>query len=152
MKFKVITLWIVLSSIILPLKGQAVAGNFDWEPFRAKAQFFEPIAPGSALPMKTEKHFQDLDDYIFSFSNDSASGFSKDSTGLQFDFHNVKFSISRYALNLDRDHTINPSDLEKQKQNLIDALPSVLQSSSFSQSFETMGKIFEPNINLHIEF
>lgn len=150
---KFIGMAVVLSLLILTWKGQAVAGNFDWEPFKAKSDFFQPIDPDSATSVATYSSFQNFEDYLFSFNGDGIPSEARKALELQFDFrNNVKFSISRFAFNADRDHTAKLTDLEKQRQDLIDSLASSLQGPSIPKGFETIGKIFQPNINLHIEF
>jgi hypothetical protein len=70
----------------------------------------------------------------------------------QLSINMLKFRISRYATNLDRDRSIRESDMEKQRGSLVQSLPSKLQGSSFQERFEVIGKVFEPNLNLSIEF
>jgi len=41
---------------------------------------------------------------------------------------------------------------ESEKLNTIKSLPSVFLNSPYRDTFESLGKIFEPQVNLSIEF
>ncbi len=41
---------------------------------------------------------------------------------------------------------------ESDKLNAIKSLPSMFLNSSYRDTFESLGKIFEPQVNLSIEF
>ncbi len=150
---------IILPVIVLMWLGTgfgenlSLAGYFGWEPFRTDSFLFQPSNGGEALPPLTGSEFLDADRYQFYINgSDDPKGASNRPDALEFDFRRFKFRISRYAFNPERDHSIRKSDLDKEREKLIQSLPSTLQSSSIQEKFESVGKIFEPNVNLRIEF
>ena len=52
--------------------------------------------------------------------------------------------FTRFTLHPSQRLLIRPSDIDKQKQDLIQALPSTLRSAPLQDSIETVGKIIEP--------
>ncbi len=151
---------IILSVIVLvlglgtgPCECRPLAGYFEWEPFRTDPFLLQPPKGEGLLPALSESEFRDADRYQFYVNGSSELKDDPDRPeALEFDFRRFKFSISRYAFNPDRDHSIRKSDLDRERERLIQSLPSTLQSSSFQDKFESIGKIFEPNVNLRIEF
>jgi len=145
-------LLLILFFISLGLSGQdcSIAGNnFDWDPFKTNHLLYRPY---QNLPAFDE----DLADPNFILEDNNYMNSPKSSPSIseqfQLSINMLKFRISRYATNLDRDRSIRESDMEKQRGSLVQSLPSKLQGSSFQERFEVIGKVFEPNLNLSIEF
>jgi len=125
---------------------------FEWEPFRTDSFLFQAAKEKEIFPLP-DTAFQDSEQYQFYLNGNGHTTSSSDRTeGLELDFHRFKFSISRYTLDLDHDRTIRKSDLDREREKLIQSFPSSLRSSSIQDRFESIGKIFEPKINLRIEF
>ncbi len=149
-------LWVILPLFIFSLSERSLAGYFEWEPFRTVS-----FDSGNSEPSKDVSCFDSLKplnaydnppDYKFSFSQyTDMKEPSKDNGELEFDFRRFKFSLSHTVTNLD--HSIRTSDLEKNRDEMIQSLASALQnSSSYPAKFEALGKVFEPKISLRIEF
>ena len=129
------------------------AGTFEWEPFQTDPSLLPLPNLDKLFPLLPEIEFKDFDRYQFSLNGNSDTKSSQDrSEGLELDLRRFKLSLSRYVLSPDRDHTIRQTDLEKEREKMIQSFPSALQRSSMQDKFETIGKIFEPKVNLSIEF
>ena len=102
----------------------------------------------------TANNFQDFLrlDLFSPLENDDLKNNRPYQEGFQLEFRRFKFSLSRYVLNLDQNHSLRLSDLERQKQDLIKSLPSTIQTGSLQDRMETVGRIIEPSFNLKIEF
>ncbi|MGO9137155.1 MAG: hypothetical protein ACLP9S_00690 [Syntrophales bacterium] len=67
-------------------------------------------------------------------------------------FHNVSVSLSRALLDQMQVDIRQSSGSDVDKLTAIKSLPSMFLNSSYRDNFESLGKIFEPQVNLSIEF
>lgn len=130
--------------------GDLYSRNFDWEPFKAGSFALDTPKWENTAGRIDPLEFRS--DQSLLSGNGNGKGALGDARELELDFRRFKFSISRYVFNTDRDHTIRRSDLERQRESLVHSLPSIISGTSNQDRFDALGKIFEPNINLKIEF
>jgi hypothetical protein len=90
-------------------------------------------------------------DKIISIDRDTAE--RKDDSSLNIlRFHNVSISFSRTLLDQLQVDARQASGSGSDKLYAVKSLPSMFLNSSYRDTFESLGKIFEPQVNLSIEF
>jgi hypothetical protein len=67
-------------------------------------------------------------------------------------FHNFSISFSRTLIDQLQADGRQASESGSDKLYAIKSLPSMFLNSPYKDTFESLGKIFEPQVNLSIEF
>jgi len=123
----------------------------EWEPFKTKTELeLRAVSVPSGknvLPRdefyKTESAIR-IEPYTTDNKNSSMQDILK--------FHNVSISFSRMILQKTQIGAQKPSGEVSDKLNEFKFLPSTFFTSTYRDSFESIGRIFEPQVNLRIEF
>jgi hypothetical protein len=122
-----------------------------WEPFKTRTELGSHAAGVEAdrfLPSRDE--FNETDKIIL-VDLDSADR-KNDSPLNVLRFHNLSISFSRTLIDKLQVDGRQTSGSGNDKLYAIKTLPSVFLNSSYRDTFESLGKIFEPQVNLSIEF
>jgi len=143
----------VFAIMMISILGSSAEAVAEGKPLKSDCVLSQPLN-FNADPACMANDFQDyIRSYLLSYpGKDDPKDLWSDQEGLQLEFRRIKFILSRYAFNPDRDHTVSLSDLQKQKQELIRSVPSMIQNAPFQGSVEAFGKVLEPNFNIKIEF
>jgi len=122
-----------------------------WEPFKTKAElglYAAGVDADRFLPSRDE--FTQTDN-IISMDRDTTE--RKDDSPLNvLRFHNFSISFSRTLIDQLQVDGREASGSGGDKLYAIKSLPSMFLNSSYRDTFESLGKIFEPQVNLSIEF
>lgn len=145
-----------LMSILLLLFVSAANGHTagimtEWEPFKIKSELGLHAVGGRA------------DTRLFSREEinkmGSAMNIERDTTVRKDDsswnvikFRNVRISFTHTMVEQIQRDVINTSGDGSDKLSAIKSLPATLLSPTHRESIESIGKIFEPQVNLGIEF
>jgi hypothetical protein len=131
--------------------GNASGMIADWEPFKANTELGSYLVGVDAdrIPSARDKFIQT--DKIIPIERDIAERRNDGSLNV-LRFHNVSVSFSRTLLDQMQVDIRQSSGNEVDKLSAIKSLPSMLVNSSYRDNFESLGKIFEPQLNLSIEF
>jgi len=122
-----------------------------WEPFKTKTELGPHAAGVDAdrfLPSRDE--FTETDK-IISMDRDSADR-KNDSPLNVLRYHNFSISFSRTLIDQLQVDGRQASGSGSDKLYAIKTLPSMFLNSPYRDTFESLGKIFEPQVNLSIEF
>jgi len=140
----VIPSMIYAESIGLPVETQPVYG----EKFTVKTEFSSPIEMDKTL--SAEDEFSKPRKIITTDSLTEDRNYEGSWNILKY--HNVKISISHTETD-QKAHDISQikSD-DDTKLNAIKSLPNSFLSSQYRDTFQSIGKIFEPEVKLGIEF
>jgi hypothetical protein len=146
----------LLIYLFLLIAVSAVDGNASgmiagWEPFKANTELGSYLVGVDAdrIPSARDKFIQT--DKIIPSERDTAERKNDGSLNV-LRFHNVSVSFSRTLLDQMQVDIRQSSGNEVDKLSAIKSLPSMLVNSSYRDNFESLGKIFEPQLNLSIEF
>jgi hypothetical protein len=145
-----------LMYLFLLIVASAVDGNASgmigaWEPFKTKTELGSYVVGVDAdrIPSARDEFIQT--DKIISMDRDTAE--RKDDSSLNVvRFHNVRISFSRTLLDQLQVDGRQASGSGVDKLYAVKSLPSMFLNSSYRDTFESLGKIFEPQVNLSIEF
>ncbi|MCX5847164.1 MAG: hypothetical protein NTW12_12555 [Deltaproteobacteria bacterium] len=145
-----------LMSILLLLFVSAANGHTagimtEWEPFKIKSEFGLHVVGGGA------------DTILFSREEinkmGSAMNIERDTTVRKDDsswnvikFRNVRISFTNTIVEQIQRDVKKTSGDGSDKLNSIKSLPATLLAPTNRESIESIGKIFEPQVNLGIEF
>ena len=146
----------LLIYLFLLIAVSAVDGNASgmiaaWEPFKANTELGSYLVGVDAdrIPSARDEFIQT--DKIIPIERDTAERKNDGSLNV-LRFHNVNVSFSRTLLDQMQVDIRQSSGNEVDKLAAIKSLPSMLVNSSYRDNFESLGKIFEPQLNLSIEF
>jgi hypothetical protein len=146
----------LLIYLFLLIAVSAVDGNASgmiagWEPFKANTELGSYLVGVDAdrIPSARDEFIQT--DKIIPIERDIAERRNDGSLNV-LRFHNVSVSFSRTLLDQMQVDIRQSSGNEVDKLSAIKSLPSMLVNSSYRDNFESLGKIFEPQLNLSIEF
>ena len=146
----------LLIYLFLLIAVSAVDGNASgmiaaWEPFKANTELGSYLVGVDAdrIPSARDEFIQT--DKIVPIERDIAERKNDGSLNV-LRFHNVSVSFSRTLLDQMQVDIRQSSGNEVDKLAAIKSLPSMLVNSSYRDNFESLGKIFEPQLNLSIEF
>ena len=134
----------------------AVDGNGSgiisaWEPFKTKTELGSYAVGVDADMILSSRDEFTRTDKIISMDRDTAD--RKDDRSLNIlRFHNVSISFSRTLIDQLQVDGRQASGSGSDKLYEIKSIPSMFLNSSYRDTFESLGKIFEPQVNLSIEF
>ncbi|HEX7534714.1 MAG TPA: hypothetical protein VF343_05610 [Syntrophales bacterium] len=146
--------WLIYLFLLIAVS--AVDGNASgmiaaWEPFKTNTELGSYLVGVDAdrIPSARDEFIQT--DKIIPMERDTAER-KNDSSLNVLRFHNVSVSFSRTLLDQMQVDIRQSSGNEVDKLSAIKSLPSMFLNSSYRDNFESLGKIFEPQVNLSIEF
>ncbi|MCG6533082.1 MAG: hypothetical protein L7F78_00020 [Syntrophales bacterium LBB04] len=144
-------MYIFLLIIVSVMDSNASGMISAWEPFKTKTELGPHAAGADAdrfLPSRDE--FTQTDK-IISMDRDTAD--RKDYSPLNvLRFHNFSISFSRTLIDELQIDGRQASGKGSDKLYAVKTLPSMFLNSPYRDTFESLGKIFEPQVNLSIEF
>lgn len=144
-------IYALLLVLMSEVKSYAKGIIVEWEPFKTKTELELRVASlpseRNILP-RDEFYKKDTAMLIETYSADKKSS----STGDILRFHNVSISFSRMIIQQPQIGAQKPSGEGSDKLNELKSLPSTFFISPYRDTFESIGKIFEPQVNLRIEF
>jgi hypothetical protein len=146
-------IYLFLLIVISVVEGYAAGMDGAWEPFKTKSELGLYVAGVDAdrIPSAWDEFIQT--DKIISIDRDRDTAERKDDSPLNvLRFHNVSISLSRAALDQLQVDIRQSSGSSVDKLYAIKSLPSTFLNSSYRDTFQSLGKIFEPQVNLSIEF
>ena len=132
--------------------GRSYGTILEWEPFKIRADLALSIP---VVPLKDKiifippDEFSEIrDSYLFTLDTDRKS----DTNWNRFNFRSLTFTFSHCEVGqFDRNMTRLLGN-EQDKWNTIKSLPTIFLHSPYQDTFESIGRIFEPQVNLGIEF
>jgi hypothetical protein len=142
-----IFLFILMSTI----NGHSAGFIAEWEPFKTKRELslsVVDVGPDKMLFLKDEYTKMGNGNAI---ERDAAER-KDDSAWNVFKFRSVSISFSRTMIEQMQQDVNKKSGDGNDKLQAIKALPSSFLTSPYRDSFQSIGKIFEPQVNLSIEF
>jgi len=146
--------WLVYLLILIVVgsaEGNASAMTGAWEPFKTKIElgsyaigvYTDEIRSARDELIQTDKIIiMDQDPVV---RNDESSP-----NGLKI--HNVTIFFSQVMMDQAKVDIRQSTGIESEKLNAIKSVPPMFLNSSYRDAFESLGKIFEPQVNLSIEF
>jgi len=144
-------IYLFILLVVTAAEGNAWGMNGTWEPFKTKTELgsYAVSVDADRIPPAWDEFIQD--DKIVSIDRDTAE--RKDDSSLNVvRFHNVSISFSRALIDQMQVDIRQSSGSGDDKLYAIKSLPSTFMNSSYRDTFQTLGKIFEPQVNLSIEF
>ena len=145
--FMSIFLFILISAI----NGHSAGLITEWEPFKTKREldlYAVVVSPDKILFSKDEYPKMGIGIAV----ERGAADRKDDSSWNVFKFRKLSVSLSRTELDQMQKDINQKSGDENEKLNAIKSLPSTFLTSPYRDSLEAIGKIFEPQLNLSIEF
>jgi hypothetical protein len=146
-------IYLFLLIVVSAVEGNASGMVGTWEPFKAKTELGLYVAGVDAdrIPSAWDEFIQT--DKIISIDGDRSAAERKGDSSLNvLRFHNVSISLSRALLDQLQVDIRQPSGSGVDKLSAIKSLPTTFLNSSYGDTFQSLGKIFEPQVNLSIEF
>ena len=145
-----------LTSILLLLFVSAANGHTagimtEWEPFKIKSELgLHAVGGGADIILFSREEMNKMG---------SAMNIERDTTVRKDDgswnvikFRNVRISFTNTMVEQIQIDVKKTSGDGSDKLNSIKSLPATLLSPTYRESIESIGKIFEPQVNLGIEF
>ena len=132
-------------------EGQYLGMIVGWKPFRVKSELQLSLASeklGKVFVMPDELY----EEVILHAGELKGSDDEIDSTLKVFGYRNVRISFSRILIDKSRKGLDKGSGSERDALDTLKSLPGTFQSMPYRDSLESMGKIFEPQVNLEILF
>jgi hypothetical protein len=144
-------MYMFLLIIVSVVESNASGMIGAWEPFKTKTELGQHAAGFDTDRLLPSRDEFTQTDKIISMDRDSADR-KNDSPLNVFRFHNFSISFSRTLLDQLQVDGRQASGSGSDKLNAVKSLPSMFLNSSYRDTFESLGKIFEPQVNLSIEF
>ena len=142
---------IFLFILISVINGHSAGLITEWEPFKTKREldlYAVVVSPDKILFSKDE--YPKMGNGIA--VERGAADRKDDSSWNVFKFRKLSISLSRTEMDQMQKDINQISGDENEKLNAIKSLPSTFLTSPYRDSLEAIGKIFEPQLNLSIEF
>lgn len=133
------------------VEGHASGMTAAWEPFKTNTELGSYTAGIDADKMPSERDEFIQTDKIIPVEHDTAWRKNDGSLNI-LKFHKVSVSFSRTLLDQLQVDMHQASGNSVDKLSTIKSLPSMFVNSPYRDTFESLGKIFEPQVNLSIEF
>lgn len=146
------TFFVILLMTMTILQEQAFGMAFDWKRFQARSDLvlYVPSAmPERVRLLPTDELFSIRD--VFKEGGDVPDLKSDENPGI-FKYRKIKLYLSSLVMdqrNIDVQH---PLDNGIGKFDTVKSLPSMFLNFQYRDTFESIGRIFEPQLNLGIEF
>jgi len=147
----ILLIYALLLMLLSDVKSYAKGIITEWEPFKTKTELELRVA---SLPL--ERNVLPRDEFYKTDSAMPIETYSLDkkssTTGDILKFHNVSISFSRMIIQQTQVGALKPLGEGSDKLNELKSLPSTFFTSPYRDTFESIGRIFEPQVNLRIEF
>jgi hypothetical protein len=146
--------WLICFFLFVLVSG--VDGNASgmigvWEPFKAKKELSSYVSgiEDHVIPSSQDELAQ-MDTIISGYPDTADRKYESLPHGLRL--HNVTISFSRVMMDQMKIDMRQSTVDENEKLSTMKSLPSMFINSSYRDTLESLGKIFEPQVNLSIEF
>ena len=129
----------------------------EWEPFKMRSDLalsipVVPLENKIAFMPDGSSEIRDIEDIRNSYLSILDTDKKSETNWNRFNFRYLTLTLSHCAAGqFDRDMARLFSD-EQNKWDTIKSLPATFLHSPYGDTFESIGKIFEPQVNLGIEF
>ena len=144
-------IYLFLLIVLSAVEGNASGMNGTWEPFKIRTELGSYVVDVDADKIPSARDELIQNDRIISSDLDTAEKRSDSSLNV-LRFHNVSISFSRALLDQLQVDIRQSSGSGVDKLYAIRSLPSTCVNSSYRDTFQSLGEIFEPQVNLSIEF
>ena len=146
--------WLIYLFLLIAVSavdGNASGMNAAWEPFKTNTELGSYVVGVDAdkIPSAQDEFMQI--DKITPMERDTPER-KNDGSFNVLRFHRVSVSFSRTLLDQLQVDIRQASGNGVDKLSAIKSLPSMFVNSPYRDTFESLGKIFEPQLNLSIEF
>jgi len=130
----------------------------EWKPFKMRADL--ALSVSAVTPLENKINFMpdgsseilDIEDFMDSYLSTLDTDRKSEANWNRFNLRYLTLTFSHYATGqFERDMTELFSN-EGNKWDTIKSLPTIFLHSPYQDTFESIGKIFEPQINLRIDF
>lgn len=145
---------VAVSLLVLMSEGKCLAKGIvaRWEPFISKTELqlhASSVPLDRAIPLRDDEIYKKEQAVpIEPNSTDVRNSYMQDIVK----FHNVSISFSRMAVHQTHISALEPSGEGSDKFNELKSFPSTFLTLPYRDAFESVGRIFEPQVNLRIEF
>ncbi len=147
----ILTIFVFLLIIMSGVRSQAEGTIHKWELFKTQPEF-DLYAAGR----EADKISFAQDDYYKMINivpaESNTANKKMDSSWDLLKFHNVSVSFSHLVIQQLQIDAAKTTGEEIDKSNTIKSLPTMFLTSSYKDAFGSIGKVFEPQLNLRIEF
>jgi hypothetical protein len=153
--------FVLFSSWVFFAGGLSICSGFELEPLRVRPDLEWDI-PSYKLESQSPVEFRQAyidrqDNYYLPMShlpeNEGKAEWNTLKGTSTFHFKSFSLSVSHYReRSLIRDSIHQKSDDQNKKWHMIKALPSAWGTASYQEKLESVGKIFEPQVNMDIHF
>ncbi len=145
-------LYLFLFIAVRPVEGDTLAATGAWEPFKARVELESHVGRSIDTDemLSVRDELTQTDKIIIMDQNPAWRKDESSPNGLRV--HNVTISFSRVMMDQMKVDIRQSTGNENEKLNSLKAVPSMFLNSSYRDAFESLGKIFEPQVNLSIEF
>jgi hypothetical protein len=137
--------------------GYSHGNVFEWEPFSIRSDLALNVPPAAGPERKitfiTDGHSEisdilerDADIYVFDADSKSETKWKR------FNFRHFILTFSHFATNQREREITGPLSGKQSKWDTIKSLPMTFLHSPSQDTFESIGRIFEPEFNLGVEF
>jgi hypothetical protein len=132
--------------------GQTAGIVFDWEPFQVHSDL------GLHFPSDIPEHYGPLSSVEIpsirtSIKGETGSLNEKSDRSLDiYRYGRMRLYLSRVVLEKNNMELRQPVNDANNKLNTIKTLPTMFFNSQYRDTFESVGRVFEPQLNLGIEF
>jgi len=144
-------IFFLLAVFIGTANGNASGVIGTWEPFVAQKDLgsFVPTGIDTDMVSSSRDEFMDMDRAsLYTDTMDKKE--ESHVNGLKF--RRVTISFSRVMMEQTKVDIRQQTGSEDDKLNTLKNLPSTFLNSSYKDTFESLGKVFEPQVNLGIAF
>ena len=147
------TFFLILLMTMTILQEQAFGMAFDWERFQTRSDLILYV-PSAAMPERIALLPADELSSIREVFKEEGGGAdlkSDENPGL-FKYRKIKLYLSSLVMDQRNIDVHQPFDNGSGKFNAVKSLPSMFLNFQYRDTFESIGRIFEPQLNLGIEF
>lgn len=147
----ILILCVLLLALVSEARSHAKGILAEWEPFKTKTELELRVGNLSSeknLLPRDEIYEKDIEVPVEKYSADKKSS----DIGDILKFRNVSISLSHMVIKHPQIDVQKPSSEGSDKLSEIKSLPSTFFTSPYRDTFESIGRIFEPQVNLKIEF
>ena len=137
--------------------GHSQGNVFDWEPFSIRSDLALNVPPAAGPERKItfmpDRQYEtsdilERDAEIYVSDEDSKS----ETKWNRFNFRNLILTFSHFTTNPHEREITGPLSGKQSKWDTIKSLPMTFLNSPSQDTFESIGRIFEPEFKLGVEF
>lgn len=132
--------------------GQAGGMIFEWEPFQIRIDL-ALRAPSDMPGHNRIFSFDEFSSISERFAFETIESHENTDRNLNIlKYRNVRLYLSHLIMDEKSTNLKQPYGNESDRLNAVKSFPSVLLNFQYRETFESIGRIFEPQLNLGIEF